>query len=147
MADALRGVLEAAGLTGLDELAPQQQAIVASLARLYVHQADELLEAPGRSAGWTFTDPVILDGWGRGSMMVPPAIKAAHPDLADVTSFLDVGTGVGLLAVSADERVADGDRRRHRHLGPVARAGPCARRRGRPRRPDHSAQASPHRGR
>ncbi len=101
VADALRGVLEAAGLTGLDELAPQQQAIVASLARLYVHQADELLEAPGRSAGWTFTDPVILDGWGRGSMMVPPAIKAAHPDLADVTSFLDVGTGVGLLAVSA----------------------------------------------
>ena len=34
-------------------------------------------------------------------MMVPPVIKAAHPDLADITSFLDVGTGVGLLAVVA----------------------------------------------
>ncbi|HMK10715.1 MAG TPA: class I SAM-dependent methyltransferase, partial [Acidimicrobiales bacterium] len=35
------------------------------------------------------------------SMMVPPSIKAAHPDLANVTTFLDVGVGVGLLAVSA----------------------------------------------
>jgi precorrin-6B methylase 2 len=101
IADALRKVLDAAGLTDIDQLPPPQQAMVASLAKLYVHQASELVEAPGRAAGWSFTDPVILDGWGRGSMMVPPVIKAAHPDLADVTSFLDVGTGVGLLAVSA----------------------------------------------
>jgi predicted O-methyltransferase YrrM len=32
--------------------------------------------------------------------MVPPAL-AAVPELREVTSFLDVGTGVGLLAVSA----------------------------------------------
>ena len=101
VAEALRKVLDAAGLTGVDQLPPPQQAIVASLAKLSVHQANELIEAPGRATGWTFTDPVILDGWGRGSMMVPPIIKAAHPDLSDVTSFLDVGTGVGLLAVSA----------------------------------------------
>jgi SAM-dependent methyltransferase len=101
VAEALRKVLDAAGLAGVDQLPPPQQAIVASLAKLAVHQANELIEAPGRATGWTFTDPVILDGWGRGSMMVPPLIKAAHPDLADVTSFLDVGTGVGLLAVSA----------------------------------------------
>ena len=101
VAEALRAVLEAAGLSGVDDLLPQQRAMVASLAKLAVHQADELLEAPGRSAGWSFTDPVILDGWGRGSMMVPPGIKAAHPDLADVKTFLDVGTGVGLLALSA----------------------------------------------
>ncbi len=101
VAEALRKVLDAAGLTGIDQLPPPQQAIVASLAKLYLHQAAELVEAPGRATGWTFTDPVILDGWGRGSMMVPPVIKAAHPDLSDVTSFLDVGTGVGLLAVSA----------------------------------------------
>ena len=101
VAEALRAVLDAAGLTGLEDLAPQQQAMVASLARLGVHQAAELVEDPGRAAGWSFTDPVILDGWGRGSMMVPPLIKAAHADLAEVTSFLDVGVGVGLLAVSA----------------------------------------------
>jgi len=101
VAEALRRVLDAAGLADVDQMPPPQQAMVASFAKLYVHQASELVEAPGRATGWTFTDPVILDGWGRGSMMVPPAIKAAHPDLADVTSFLDVGTGVGLLAVSA----------------------------------------------
>jgi SAM-dependent methyltransferase len=101
VADALRAVLDAAGLGDVDELPPPQQAMLAAFANLYVHQASDLLEAPGRASGWTFTDPVILDGWGRGSMMVPPLIKAAHPDLADVTSLLDVGTGVGLLAVSA----------------------------------------------
>src|SRR5262245_5913993 len=101
VAEALRWVLDAAGLSGVDDLPPQQQAMVAAFARMYVHQADELLEAPGRATGWTFTDPDILDGWGRGSMMVQPGIKAAHPDLAEIASFLDVGTGVGLLAVSA----------------------------------------------
>ena len=101
VAEALRKVLDAAGLTGVDELPPPQQMMLASMAKLAVHQANELVEAPGRATGWTFTDPVILDGWGRGSMMVPPVIKAAHPDLAEITSFLDVGTGVGLLAVSA----------------------------------------------
>jgi len=33
--------------------------------------------------------------------MIPAMIAGAHPDLAEVTSFLDVGTGVGLLAVAA----------------------------------------------
>jgi SAM-dependent methyltransferase len=51
--------------------------------------------------GWSFTDTAILDGWGRGSAMVPAMIAAAHPDLASVGSFLDVGTGVGLLALAA----------------------------------------------
>src|SRR5262249_47448495 len=90
VAEARRAVLDAAGLAGVDDLPPQQQAMVAAFARMYVHQADELLEAPARATGWTFTDPDILDGWGRGSMMVPPGIKAAHPDLAEIASFLDV---------------------------------------------------------
>src|SRR4051794_9349130 len=61
----------------------------------------DLIENPARPPGWAFTNPVILDGWGRGSAMVPALIAAAHTDLGAVTSFLDVGTGVGLLAVSA----------------------------------------------
>ena len=101
VAEALRKVIDAAGLGGVDEMPPPQRAMVANFANMYVHQAYELVDAPSRATGWTFTDPVILDGWGRGSMMVPPMIKAAHPDLDEVTSFLDVGTGVGLLAVSA----------------------------------------------
>jgi SAM-dependent methyltransferase len=101
IADALRAVSMAAGLPAIEDLDPQQRAIALGVIHLYVHQALDMLEAPGRAPGWTFTDPVILDGWGRGSTMVPAVIAGAHPDLADVTSFLDVGTGVGLLAVAA----------------------------------------------
>ena len=39
-------------------------------------------------------------GVGRGSMMVPGALASA-PELAGIRSFLDVGTGVGLLAIAA----------------------------------------------
>jgi SAM-dependent methyltransferase len=101
VAGALRAVVSASGLGDLSDLAPPQKAMVATLARLYNRHAAELLENPGREPGWTFTDPVILDGWGRASMSVPPVLAAATPDLGDVRSFLDVGTGVGLLAVAA----------------------------------------------
>ena len=97
---ALRAVSTAAGVD-LDELPPPQQAMLVGIIRMYLHQATDLLEHPDRAPGWTFTDPVILDGWGRGSSMVPALMSSAHPDLADVRSFLDVGTGVGLLAVAA----------------------------------------------
>ena len=98
---ALQAVSTAAGITGLDELPAQQKAMLISIIRMYLRQSTDLLEHPDRAPGWTYTDPVILDGWGRGSAMVPPVIAVAHPDLAGVTSFLDVGTGVGLLAVAA----------------------------------------------
>lgn len=101
ISEALRAVTAAAGLDGLDELSPQQRAVVVGIVRLYIRQAGDLLDDPAREPGWTFTDPVILDGWGRGSAMVPPAIASAVPELSEVRSFLDVGTGVGLLAVAA----------------------------------------------
>lgn len=98
---ALRAVSEAAGLGDLDDLAPQQQAVVVSLVRLYLRQAADLLDEPAREPGWTFTDPVILDGWGRGSSLVPTLISGSVPELGEVNTLLDVGTGVGLLAVAA----------------------------------------------
>lgn len=98
---ALRTVSTTAGITGLNELPAPQQAMLLGIIRMYLRQATDLLEHPDRPPGWTFTDPAVLDGWGRGSAMVPAMIASAHPDLADVTSFLDVGTGVGLLAVAA----------------------------------------------
>jgi SAM-dependent methyltransferase len=101
IAVALRAVSTAAGLPAVEDLDQQQRAIALGVIHLYIHQALDTLDAPGRAPGWTFTDPVILDGWGRGSTMVPALIAGAHPDLAEVTSFLDVGTGVGLLAVAA----------------------------------------------
>jgi cyclopropane fatty-acyl-phospholipid synthase-like methyltransferase len=69
--------------------------------RMFVHSAVDLLEHPDQAPGWTFTDPAILDGIGRGSAMIPMLLASSHPDLAEVTSFLDVGTGVGLLAIAA----------------------------------------------
>ena len=98
---ALHAVSEAAGIGDLDELAPPQQAMILATADMYLRQAADLLAEPARAPGWTFTDPAILDGWGRGSGMVPGVIKASAPEIGDVSSFLDVGTGVGLLAVAA----------------------------------------------
>ena len=98
---ALHAVSATAGLGDLDELTPQQQALVVSVVRLYLRQATDLLDEPARPPSWTYTDPVILDGWGRGSSMVPALIAAGIPELGEVGAFLDVGTGVGVLAVTA----------------------------------------------
>jgi methyltransferase family protein len=96
----LRAVETAMGLDDLDDIPPPQQAIALGLIRTYVAHAVELLDDPAREPGWTYTEPTILDGWGRASTMVPAMIKTA-PELQHVESFLDVGTGVGLLAVAA----------------------------------------------
>jgi SAM-dependent methyltransferase len=101
VAGALQAVSAAAGLAGLDELTGPQRQMVTGLIRLGLHQASDLLDDPGRPPGWTFVDPAILQGWGRGSAVVPGALAAAVPELAGVRSFLDVGSGIGLLAVAA----------------------------------------------
>jgi SAM-dependent methyltransferase len=98
---ALSAVSEAAGLGDLRQLDPQQRATFIAIARLYLRQSVDLLEHADAAPGWTYTDPGLLQDWGRISMMVPAAIATAHPDLANVDSFLDVGTGVGLLAIAA----------------------------------------------
>jgi SAM-dependent methyltransferase len=101
VAAALQAVSAAAGLTGLDELTGPQRQMVTGLIGMGLRQASDLLDDPGRPPGWTFTDPAILQGWGRGSAVVPGALAAAVPELAGVRSFLDVGSGIGLLAVAA----------------------------------------------
>ncbi|MEY2424240.1 MAG: hypothetical protein QOI95_4307 [Acidimicrobiaceae bacterium] len=98
---ALHAVSTAGGLTDLHELPPPQAAMVLGIIRMSLHQATDLLDHPGKAPGWTFTDPAILDGFGRASAMIPMLIASSHSDLAEVTSFLDVGTGVGLLAIAA----------------------------------------------
>jgi len=97
--EALRGVSLAAGLE-VDDLNPQQRAIVIGLVHTLVHQSTDLLTEPARTAGWKFVDPIILDGWGRASALVPNLIAGVR-ELQKLNSFLDVGTGVGLLAVAA----------------------------------------------
>jgi len=97
---ALDEVLAAAGVTGLDGLEPQQRAMMAGLIRTMFAQSADLLGHPTRAAGWSYTDPVLLEGVGRGSMMMPGLLRGSG-ELTDVSSLLDIGTGVGLLAVSA----------------------------------------------
>jgi SAM-dependent methyltransferase len=101
VAGALQAVSAAAGLADLGELPPPQREMLIGLIRMGLHQAADLLDDPGRPPGWTFTDPAILQGWGRGSAVVPGSLASAAPELADVRSFLDVGTGIGLLAIAA----------------------------------------------
>ena len=98
---AVRGVSAAAGLPPLGELPPPQRETVAALIRMCLRQAQDLVDDPGRPPGWTFIHPDILTGWGRGSAMVPGLLAAAAPQFTEVRSFLDVGTGVGLLAIAA----------------------------------------------
>lgn len=100
VARALRAVSGAAGLPSVDQLTPQQRAMVAGVIRMCLRQAQDLVDNPGRAPGWTFTDPDILAGWGRGSSMVPGQLASA-PELTGIRSFLDVGTGIGLLAIAA----------------------------------------------
>ncbi len=99
----LAAVSAAAGVPDLDALAPEQQAMVLNIIRLFFAQSQDLLNEPARAPGWTFTDPTILEGMGRASMMIPNLLANA-PELANVTSLLDVGTGVGWLAVGAANR-------------------------------------------
>ncbi len=101
VAGALQAVSAAAGLPDLGELPPPQREMLIGLIRMGLHQAADLLDSPGRPPGWTFTDPAILQGWGRGSAVVPGALAARAPELAGVRAFLDVGTGIGLLAIAA----------------------------------------------
>lgn len=97
---ALHDVVKAAGIDDIDSLQPQEKAMVQNMVNLFFALARELLESPERPAGWTYTDPVVLEGMGRGSSMLPPLMAQAVGG-GDVGAFLDVGTGVGWLAISA----------------------------------------------
>src|SRR5215813_211495 len=74
---AIRAVSAAADLPGLDQLAAPQREMAIGLIRTILRQSQDLLDDPGRPPGWTFTDPDILRGWGRGSMVVPATLAAA----------------------------------------------------------------------
>lgn len=97
---AIDAVLIAAGVPDLGELPPPQRATVAAFVRSAFGQAANVLAEPTRRPGWSYTDAAVLEGQGRGSMIVP-TLLAQTGEFGAVTSFLDVGTGVGWLAVGA----------------------------------------------
>jgi 2-polyprenyl-3-methyl-5-hydroxy-6-metoxy-1,4-benzoquinol methylase len=97
----------------LDGLEPGQTATVIGHLTSALQDALEFLSEPNRAPGWGYTDPAILQERGRGSRSVArnfanlarqrPALDAALTDC----DFLDVGTGVGWLAIEAAKQWPD----------------------------------------
>ena len=97
---AIDEVIAASGLPSLDGLAPPERAMVSGMVRTMIGQASDVLHNATKPVGWSYTDAAVLEGQGRASMSVPP-MMAATGEFGDVQSLLDVGTGVGWLAVGA----------------------------------------------
>ena len=101
VAAAVDDVIAAAGIPDPSELPPPQRAMVASYVRSAFGQSTDVLAEPSKTH-WSYTEPAVLEGQGRASMMMPTFINQTG-EAGDVSSFLDVGTGVGWLAVGATQ--------------------------------------------
>ena len=64
-----------------------------------LRQAMELIDDPVRPGGWYYTDPQILQGQGASSVIVAQLIAGAGIGTENAR-ILDIGTGVGALAVA-----------------------------------------------
>jgi SAM-dependent methyltransferase len=78
------------------------------MARAFLRQCTDLVDAPGRRGNWSETDPALLQGLGRLSMSIADAVAVAAAELGDLRQrltgtgsvLLDVGTGTGWLAIA-----------------------------------------------
>ena len=90
-----------------DRIGPAGQSIV-GMVRAFLRQATELVENPTRIGDWEYVDEAILQGVGRLSMAITTAYQVAAQSLeglgerlsAPGSTFLDVGTGSGWLAIA-----------------------------------------------
>ena len=92
----------------LDGIDASQERVVLAIIDATFRQATDLLERPARAPGWTYEDPVVLEAQGQASRIIVRAIGALaerRPQLAAAlhrpAAFLDIGTGVGRLAIEA----------------------------------------------
>jgi len=92
----------------LDGLSGDQQAIALASINAFFRQALDLIDDPGRPPGWSFKHPAILQAYGQMSRGVIHAIDELAPQVPEFNdtlrrpgAFLDVGTGVGWLAIEA----------------------------------------------
>jgi precorrin-6B methylase 2 len=92
-------------LEGLD---PNQEAVVLGAIQAFFRQAFDLLDNPARAPGWSYDDPTVLQAQGQASRMGVRGIEklavlrpGLHETLRRPGAFLDVGTGVGWLAIEA----------------------------------------------
>jgi SAM-dependent methyltransferase len=90
-------------LSGIDD---DREAMVLALIQTIFRQAADLLENPARIPAWSYQDPIILESQGQASRLIVRGIDALathRPELGAMLrsggAFLDVGTGVGWLAI------------------------------------------------
>ena len=83
-----------------------REATVLALIQTIFRQAADLLENPARTPAWSYQDPIILQSQGQVSRLIVRGIDAFathRPELGAMLrrggAFLDVGTGVGWLAI------------------------------------------------
>jgi SAM-dependent methyltransferase len=87
----------------VDGLSPRERAILVGFARSYLRQALELADYPARPGAWSHDDPVVLQAQGSASAVVATLFAEAGLGKPDAR-ILDVGTGVGRLAIAFCEQ-------------------------------------------
>ncbi len=94
----------------LDGMPDGEEAGALGLLQTFFRDAASLLDDPAAPPGWTHTDPVMLRSLGRSSRSNVFSIEALRPGrpaldaaIAHGRRFLDVGTGVGEVAMAAAE--------------------------------------------
>jgi SAM-dependent methyltransferase len=90
----------------LDEIGAGHEQAVLGVIQTIFRQALDLLDNPTRPPGWIYEDAVILQSQGDASRLIVRGIEALasqRPELKEALSrpgaFLDIGTGVGRLAI------------------------------------------------
>ena len=108
VASLLDDAVREAGVPALDTLGLREIDRFVAVVNFHLRHALELFTNPSRVPIWNHDDPELLEAQGVMSRSVVPMIAAAatsRPDLAATIAgqgaFLDVGTGVGWIAIEA----------------------------------------------
>jgi SAM-dependent methyltransferase len=104
----LRQAVGAVDARWLERSDANEAAAALALIRTVFLQSLDMLENPARPPGWSFEDPRVLETQGQLSGIVVRAIAALATDRPELAAalqqpgvLLDVGTGVGWLAIEA----------------------------------------------
>ena len=95
--DRVMGLIGATDLCA--DLEERERATVIGHATTMLRQAIDLIDDPVRPGGWYYTDPQILQGQGASSVIIAQLVAGAGIGTHDAR-ILDIGTGVGALAVA-----------------------------------------------